>query len=235
MSQYGLIGYPLQNTFSKTYFEQCCLRDQLGQHSYDNFPIESVNALETFLQQTSGNGFNITQPYKTAILPYLSELSEEAASVGAVNCIQRTAKGWKGFNTDVWGFEKAWLAFVGNALDKHYKAVLIGNGGAAKAAAYVLQKHQIEYRYKKRNDSGEIGQDEIYLIQCTPLGMAPNTEAFPEIAYKQMDAKHWCYDMIYTPEETTFLRKCREQGAHTCHGLGMLHAQADKSREIWFE
>ena len=71
------------------------------------------------------------------------------------------------------------------------------------------------------------------IINTTPLGMSPNTDALPELDYGQLTEDHYLYDLIYNPPETKFLTKGKKQGAHIKNGLEMLELQAEKSWEIW--
>ena len=71
------------------------------------------------------------------------------------------------------------------------------------------------------------------IVNTTPLGMYPKTEEAPEIPYEFIGAQHLCYDLIYNPEETMFLKKCKTQGAVVINGYNMLKLQAEKSWEIW--
>src|SRR5690606_24470949 len=97
---------------------------------------------------------NVTIPHKINVLPYLQELSPEAEAIQAVNCIQikHTPSGpyLKGFNTDVYGFKESLKPLLE---EQHTKALILGNGGAAKAVEYALNELGITYKFVSRNKS----------------------------------------------------------------------------------
>ena len=116
-------------------------------------------------------------------------------------------------------------------------------GGASKAVVCVLQDLSIDYSYVSRRTSERAIsyadlkqknlQDFLLIINTTPLGMSPNTETYPDLDYQQLTSKHFCYDLVYNPEETAFMKLAREQGTQVKYGLEMLHLQAEKSWEFW--
>ena len=87
MKQYGLIGKTLGYSFSKSYFENKFSTEHIQNASYSNFPLESIEEFKSLIKKKTFSGLNITIPYKTSIIPFLNELSEEAKSIGAVNTI----------------------------------------------------------------------------------------------------------------------------------------------------
>ena len=100
-------------------------------------------------------GLNVTIPYKELVMPYLHELDEEAAAIGAVNCIKITDGKLKGFNTDVYGFEQSILGLIapkgGEVSD--LKALVLGTGGAAKGVVHVMKKLRMDYKWVSRTRS----------------------------------------------------------------------------------
>jgi shikimate dehydrogenase len=244
MKQFGLIGYPLKNTFSENYFNSKFLSLGLMDYHYQNFPLTNISELaELLVNHPNLKGLNVTLPYKEHIIPMLSQLDESALLAGAVNCIKITGTQTIGYNTDVYGFEGSLIPFIkGHNLTG---ALVLGNGGAAKAVKAVLTKLGIKHLTVTRTPSpntilyseltAETIQQNNLLINCTPAGMFPNTDEFPPIPYHQVTHHHLAYDLIYLPVETEFLKRCKQQGAHTKNGLEMLHLQADKSWEIWFD
>ncbi|PWS27720.1 shikimate dehydrogenase [Pedobacter yonginense] len=245
MKTYGLIGYPLSHSFSKKYFTEKFLNEGITEHQYELFPIENINALPNLLETNPTlKGLNVTIPHKVNVLCYLNEVDEAAEKIGAVNCIAiSTFEGenyLKGYNTDAYGFEESLKPLL---LPHHNKALVFGDGGAAKAVKYVLEKLNIEYLVVVRKPtSGAILYDDVtpeilakhkLLINTTPLGMSPNVDAFPEIDYVMIGKDHLAYDLVYNPLETAFLIKAAQQGAQTKNGLEMLHKQAEKAWAIW--
>ena len=123
-------------------------------------------------------------------------------------------------------------------------ALVLGTGGASRAVVCVLEDVGITYRYVSRQSSSEAISykalrqehslaDFPLIINTTPLGMSPQVDTTPDLAYAQLTPEHFCYDLVYNPEETLFMKRSREQGAQTKNGLEMLHLQAEKSWEIW--
>jgi len=121
--------------------------------------------------------------------------------------------------------------------------LIFGNGGAAKAVKYVLQKLGIPFLVVTRaptaasigyeDVTAEILQEYTVLINTTPLGMAPNVNSAPAIPYQFLDHRHLSYDLVYNPEETQFLQLSKERGAVTKNGMEMLELQAERSWTIW--
>ncbi|MDZ4758070.1 MAG: shikimate dehydrogenase [Bacteroidota bacterium] len=246
---YGLIGWPLEHSFSPQYFTEKFKQLNLSGHSYKLFPLNNILQFpELIMRRSDLQGLNVTIPYKEDIINYLDEMDREAAVVGAVNCVRfRQTKGdllLKGYNTDIYGFEKSLQDKLDLSKVKH--AIILGNGGAAKAAKYVLDKNKIQYHIVSRSIQDDENNIITYnqlsdeyigiidlLINATPVGMWPKTDEAPAINYAALSSKCLCYDMVYNPEETLYLQRCKEVGCDTQNGVDMLKHQADKSWEIW--
>lgn len=240
---FGLIGYPLSHSFSKKYFADKYAAEKISDTYYELFPIETADQLPSLIDQFPNLvGLNVTIPYKQAVLPFLDDLSEEAAAVGAVNTIKIRKGKLKGYNSDVYGFQTALESFL--PTDNRVEgALILGTGGAAKAVEYVLNKLDISFLKVSRSvEKGDIiyeGLEETHLkqyrliINTTPLGMQPNIESAPNIPYGFLSEQHFLYDLVYNPEQTTFLAKGAQHGAAILNGLSMLHLQAEKSWKIW--
>jgi shikimate dehydrogenase len=187
-------------------------------------------------------GFNVTIPYKTAIIPYLNQLDRDAWTIGAVNTVVRTgAYSWKGYNTDACGFEQSLLRWMSQGRLPE-KALLLGSGGASKAVAFVLHRLEVPYAVVSRDVTGDIRFGELteemirehpLIINTTLLGMAPDTGTCPPIPYEGITADHWLYDLVYNPANTLFLTRGQQKGARIMNGLDMLHLQADHAWQIW--
>lgn len=245
MRTFGLIGYPLSHSFSKKYFTDKFEKEGISGNQYELFPIASIETLPELLQNNvSLEGLNVTIPHKVAVLPFLDEMDAAAAFIGAVNCIsiqQRNGRPFlKGYNTDAFGFEESLKPLLRAA---HEKALIFGDGGAAKAVKYVLHKLGIAFLSVVRDKSSQhLLYDQVtpdlldeytVLINTTPLGMSPNTDTCPEIPYESLSSKHLAYDLVYNPEETKFLSLAGNAGATIKNGLEMLHLQAERSWFIW--
>jgi len=245
MKTYGLIGYPLSHSFSKKYFSEKFQHEGITDHQYELFPIADIKSLPDLLSEhPSLCGLNVTIPHKVNVLCYLNEVDEAAEKIGAVNCISiKNFEGetyLMGYNTDAYGFEESLKPLLA---PQHSKALVFGDGGAAKAVKYVLEKLNIQYQVVVRTAvpsamlyseiTPEILTSHRLLINTTPLGMSPNIDTFPEIDYSLVGPGHLAYDLVYNPLETAFLAKAAERGAAVKNGLEMLYKQAEKAWAIW--
>ena len=245
MDKYGLIGYPLGHSFSISYFNQR-FADEGINAKYENYEIASIDELTEILDSTPElRGLNVTIPYKEKVIPFLDSISPEARAIGAVNVIRVTHEKnktiLKGFNSDVIGFTQS----IEPMIDKkwHKKALILGTGGASKAICYGLKSLGIEpvfvSRYERPDTiqyekvTPEVVKEYNVIVNCTPLGMYPNTDVCPKLPYEAMDNHTILYDLIYNPDQTLFMRKGAEYGAEVKNGLEMLLLQAFASWEFW--
>ena len=236
-AKFGLIGKKISYSFSKKYFEQKFQKLLLNDHSYNIIDLENLEIIKNIFETEHLKGLNVTIPYKEKIIPFIDELSDEAKEIGAINCISVENGKTKGYNTDAFGFEKTLLLHK----KEHQKtAIILGNGGAAKAVQYVLKKNQIPYITVSRtteinyeNLSENLVKENLIIIQCTPVGTFPNIEESLSFPFDGITKNHLIIDLIYNPEYTKFIRNCAEKGAKTANGLYMLEQQAEKAWEIW--
>ncbi|WP_247236883.1 shikimate dehydrogenase [Telluribacter sp. SYSU D00476] len=248
MKRYGLIGYPLTHSFSKSYFTSKFEKEGISDCRYDLFEMESVEALPALLRTTPNiRGLNVTIPHKQAVVPLLGDLDEASAGrIGAVNTIRVYPDGsTKGFNTDYYGFMESlaeWMDHRGEACSD-VQALVLGNGGAAKAVMAALEDLKATYKLVSRQATeGALSYDDLtdavmrdyrLIINTTPLGMYPKVDVAPPIPYDLLTRHHLLYDLVYNPVETLFLKRGMEKGAATHNGMKMLHLQAEKAWEIW--
>jgi shikimate dehydrogenase len=145
-----------------------------------------------------------------------------------------------GFNTDVFGFEQSLRRQL---KQQHTHALILGTGGASKAVKYALEKMGISYRrVSTKGTAGLLRYSEVdsellqrytLLVNTTPVGMFPDTEAAPDIPYELITPQHFLFDLIYNPAQTRFLQLGAAQGAQTSNGYEMLVLQAEESWLIW--
>lgn len=247
MKTFGLIGYRLGHSFSRKFFTEKFERENLPEHEYVNFELDTISDFPGIFEQGKDIcGLNCTIPYKQQIMQFLDEIDPEAAEIGAVNTVKiihRNGKRiLKGFNTDLYGFENSIRPMLG---PKHKKALILGTGGASKAIKYSFDRLGISYlsaTTRENRGENEIGYHQLdetlmkeflIIVNATPLGTFPKTDTCPDIPYPFISADHVLYDLVYNPEETLFMKKGKAQGAQTKNGLEMLHLQALKSWEIW--
>ena len=238
MRHYGIIGFPLHHSFSAKYFnekfETSGIDAEYSLYAVDKGEWMKGERLKEFLE--SLDGFNVTLPYKQAIIPYLEHLDETAEAIGAVNVVYKHV----GYNTDCLGFMGSMQPLL---REDDRKALVLGTGGASKAVCYGLKKLGITPTLVSRTPKeGMLGYDELtqevmeahtIIVNCTPLGMAPDVNSFPPIPYEQITARHLLFDCIYNPEETLFLQKGKTQGAMIKNGMEMLVGQAKAAWKIW--
>lgn len=242
---YGLIGYPLGHSFSENYFNQKFDSERIDAR-YVNFEIPSISDITNVLKENVNlHGLNVTIPYKEQIIPFLDEIDENAAAIGAVNVIKfiegknGTTK-LKGYNSDIIGFCDSIKPMIKSC---HTHALVLGTGGAAKAVTYGLKNLGIEPIYVSRSKSeGTLTYEELtpevmdkykVIVNTTPLGMYPHIDSCPNIPYNLLTREHLCYDLIYNPDVTLFMKKAQKYGAEVKNGLEMLLLQAFAAWEIW--
>lgn len=241
MRLFGLIGFPLSQSFSKRYFTEKFEKEGIEDCRYEAFELPSIQQFPELLQQHPELvGLNVTIPYKQEVMAFLQELDGEAASIGACNCIRISKGKLKGYNTDAAAFETTLLQQL---QPHHTQALILGTGGAAKAVRYTLEKLGIAYRYVSRTpgpeELGYYNLDaetmEVYplIINTTPLGSYPKTEGKPELPYDLITPRHYLYDLVYNPPLTAFLKEGQQRGAVIKNGYDMLVGQAELSWNIW--
>ena len=235
MRRFGIIGNPLGHSYSEGYFTKK-FEQELLNAKYCPYAIETIEEAEQLLRDL--DGFNVTYPYKEAILPYLTDIDAIARKIGAVNVVHRG----KGYNTDWIGFRESIRPLL-QASDK--KALLLGTGGVSKAIQYALHDLGIEFTIVSRQAIGRdktidyqgvnqiIMAEHQIVVNCTPLGMHPYEDKLPDIPYNHLTSNHLLYDCIYNPHKTLFLQKGEEMGCRIKNGLEMLHLQADEAWKIW--
>ncbi|MTB51099.1 shikimate dehydrogenase [Lewinella sp. W8] len=256
---FGLIGYPLTYSFSRSYFTEKFRELGLSDtHRYLNFEMETVDGfLDLPGQYPDLRGCNVTIPHKQSIIPLLDELDPAAERIGAVNCILFEDGRSKGFNTDYLGFRDDLLEKLDNspqilggtfnlgpkAMLSEQRALVLGTGGASLAIHEALRSLGMETLAVSRTEGDdrvtyadltpELVKSHLVIVNTTPLGMSPRIDTCPDIPYEEITAEHFCYDVVYNPAETLFLKKAKAQGAGIANGMGMLHGQAEAGWAIW--
>ena len=261
-SKFGLLGHPLGHSFSRQFHNNRFA--ELGIDAvYCNYDLEEIGMLPGLLRQEPDLlGLNVTIPYKQAVMQYLDELDPLAERIGAVNVIrvrrldpanpsearlQTRIPGFslKGFNSDIVGFSMSLKPMLHEAGIKGGKALILGTGGASKAVFVGLQELGLEPTYVSRTAGDnklsyaqltpEIVAGSRVIVNCTPLGMFPNVDTCPDLPYEALTAGHVCFDCVYNPAETLFMKKSAQQGAAVKSGYDMLVGQAIESYRIWTE
>ena len=213
MDLYGLLGFPLGHSFSASFFNEKFRREGIDAE-YRNFELADIGELTELLAELPElRGLNVTIPYKQQIIPYLTGLSDQARQIGAVNTVRLvhdadgTLTALEGFNTDAPAFARTLAPLLPL---KAVSALVLGTGGAARAVNAALA-----------------------WLGVSHTAVFPKVDACPPIPYELLTPDHICYDLVYNPEETLFLKKAAARGAATRNGLAMLHLQALLAWQIW--
>ncbi len=260
----GIIGDPVEHSLSPVMHNAAIAHLGLD-YIYVPFPVKQGDLAQAIAGFTAVNlvGFSITIPHKQEIIPLLSEISDDAANIGAVNTVWRTASGWKGTNTDVVGFIAPLKTMTHDWTQM--TPVILGNGGAARAVIagltnlgcqeihvvgrnpdklarfYQSWSHapNITSRLKIHNwdDLTSLIAAADLLVNTTPVGMSPHVDASPveESLMRRLKKEAIAYDLIYTPNPTQFLELAQAQGVTAIDGLEMLVQQGVAALEIWLQ
>ena len=239
MKQFAVIGNPIAHSLSPILHQEVYRQLDLDA-SFEKIHL-MPNALHSFMKVNELDGFNVTIPYKQSVIPFLDELDESAQTIGAVNCVHDG----KGYNTDWIGFT---MAMEQNGISLNGKdCIILGSGGAARAIAFGLVKFgvkSISINNRTQSKADQLldwinsnfptnfqSKNSDIIINCTPLGMWPDTESMPEV---EMQNGQILADTIYNPLETAWLKAGKTKGAKTIDGLDMFIAQGLGSADIWF-
>lgn len=241
MNRFGLIGRHLGHSYSQRWFENLFSRLSLDNCSYQLFELPSVDHLREWVSSDNLLGFNVTVPYKQAVIPYLDSLDPVATAIGAVNCVTIEHDRLVGHNTDAPAFQQT---LRGKTFQQ---AFILGTGGAARAVEYSLEQLGIAHTFVSRHPEhhpGSISYDQLssfhfppstLIVNATPIGMYPDVDHSPlDLTIFRMPLTGFLfYDLIYNPSPTLFLRQAASLGAHIQDGLEMLHLQAELSWQFF--
>ena len=209
MKRYGLIGHPLKHSQSKALFEAKFAYEGLDCR-YQNFDLKNVEEIhEVMTRYPDLCGFNVTIPYKEAIIPLLDELDAVAKEVGAVN-------------------DHALVLGTGGA-SKAVQYVLKQKGIPYSTVSRSAERGDLTY---ETLTDDHLRQNHL-IINTTPLGMAPKTDNFPDIHYQALSNKHILIDLIYNPKETAFMELGKSWNAKVFNGMTMFEEQAKRTWEIF--
>ena len=241
LRHFGLIGHPVSHSWSARHFADKWAALGLDNCRYTLHDLPDLEALPALWASRAWAGMNVTVPHKQAVMAELDGLSPEAEAIGAVNTIAFTPDGRIGHNTDAVGFRRAIAPF----LERHHdRALVLGTGGSSAAVVHVLRAIGIDVTRVSRTPSapGDIAYTDIsreglaatpLLVNCTPVGMHPNTSEKVPFPTSFLTPNHLVVDLIYNPAETVLLNEAKRQGAQALNGADMLRLQAEKAWEIW--
>lgn len=246
MLLFGIIGHPLTHTLSPT-IHNWAFRDagiQASYHLWDT-PPEKLPAFVSALRTLPIHGVSVTIPHKEAIVPFVDALTAGARGIGAVNTLYWEQQTLWGDNTDVTGF-------MAPLQDQHIgpgTALILGAGGAARAAVWGLREAGWQVRVSSRTESranrlGHLaGATPIpwkdrhdfhpdLLVNTTPLGMSGPFQNLSPWKHA-LSGISLVYDLVYNPKTTPLLAQAQREGIPVIHGLPMFAAQAQAQFARW--
>ncbi len=229
MKKFGLLGEKLGHSYSPQ------IHSMMYENDYELYE-KKADELDAFFENCPLNGFNVTIPYKKAVIKYLSSMSDTAKKIGSVNTIIKTPNGFEGYNTDYYGFEFTVKKLGINPKGK--KVLVLGSGGAAQTVICYFKNENAEdivvISRQGKNNYNNINRhfDADIIVNCTPVGMYPNNGISP-IDLEGFKSLEGIIDLIYNPADTELLLKAKAKNIPCINGLYMLVAQAKKAAEIF--
>ncbi|AGF53249.1 shikimate 5-dehydrogenase [Synechocystis sp. PCC 6803] len=259
----GVIGYPVGHSLSPV-MHNAALQAMASDYAYVAFPIapEDLTIAIAGLGASGVQGLSVTIPHKQVVMPLLTQITETARQVGAVNTLWRDGHGWQGTNTDVEGFLAPLLELKQDWSGR--TAVILGYGGAARAVVVGLtqlgcpeiivvgRSQEKLAQFANSWTDPKIKQalqvlpwealstvipKASLLINSTPVGMAPHPKQSPldQSLVEKLPPTAIAYDLIYTPRPTRFLQHAQERGLVTIDGAEMLVQQGAAALKIWLQ
>jgi quinate/shikimate dehydrogenase (NAD+) len=257
----GLIGANIQGSLSPALHEDAFAAAGITGHYHlmdlDRPPGRRLEDLLTAARMAGFAGVNITYPCKEAAFALADEVSPEARQIGAINTVIFGRDGrMTGHNTDRIGFRRSFEETLGRAAMEGGTALLIGAGGAGRAAAFALldlgaacllvhdkeaaraESLATELAARLERPCARVATDAraalaqaVGVVNATPVGML----GFPgnPVPMDGVEARHWVMDVIYTPLETEFVRSARAKGARAVGGAGMCVHQAAEAFRLF--
>lgn len=225
----GLLGEKLSHSYSPQ------IHSQLGDYEYALYE-KDPNELAYFLRTESFSGLNVTIPYKKAVIPYCTQLTDRARQLGAVNTLVRQADGsLLGHNSDYFGFLS--MLHRSGLNPENRKCLVLGSGGASNTVVAVLQEMGAHAVVISRNGSNNyrnlfLHKDAYMIVNATPVGMYPGNLVSP-IDLNQFPNLQGVLDLVYNPSRTKLLLDAEEKGIVAMNGLWMLVAQAKESAQMF--
>ena len=233
--EYGLVGAKLGHSFSPE------LHRAIGGYEYGLTELTEAE-LAPFFRARAFRGVNVTIPYKKEVIPYLDEMDENAASIGAVNTIVNKNGRLIGHNTDFSGFE--YMVCSNHIEISEKKALVLGTGGASAAILAVLNKLGASsiVSVSRTGKGGAVTYEECIachtdaevIVNTTPVGMYPAVDASP-LDLTPFTSCRSVLDVIYNPGETKLTAQAKALGMKGITGLSMLVAQAKYACEFFLE
>ena len=249
LGQYGIEKYSLSPIIHNTFFEENNINGE-----YFAIPVlqDNLNKMLSDLQNDGYVGVNLTIPHKINAIKYLDDIDNSAQVIGAINTILFKKNKMIGYNTDAFGFIENLNKKINN-WKLNNKALIIGAGGASRAALYGLKVNKIQdiivvnrtlerakelakefdIDFNSFDNIQKILKDRNLVVNTTSMGM--NNLNNLKIDFSYINKNTIVYDIVYTPLITEFLKSAQNNNLRIVDGLGMLLLQAAKAFKIWFD
>lgn len=258
---FAVIGDPIDHTLSPHIHSAAFRHMHMNDCTYIAYRIpkgELAQGIEA-LRKIGITGFNVTIPHKIDVMQHLAKTDETCSMVGAANTVKCMEDGsLKGYNTDVDGFMDPFrtrsIRLDGSSV------LLLGAGGAARAAAAALAKERCiasiivanrstesakglaafarsagikRSEHAALHDADRLAKDCNVIINATPIGLASSPDSTARVSAESINSGDIIYDMVYAPMKTDLISKGKQAGATCIMGYEMLLGQAARSFEIW--
>jgi shikimate dehydrogenase len=251
--KYGIIGNPLSHSISPTIHNFWFKKYNINaNYSLIKIKIDEIENIINKIKKGELQGINVTTPFKQAVIPYLDKVINDANETQSVNTIYLNQKNEIiGENTDVYGFDEAFIKRLGKNLTEK-KVLILGAGGVTSSIIFSLSKKNIKKifisnrTYKKAENMKskfpfietiswenfiKVAENMDIIINTTSLGMK-NGNNF-EKTLENLKSTLVYYDVIYNPAETPMIKHLKKKGIKTFNGLDMLILQGQKSFFLW--
>ena len=244
----GIIGYPIEHSMSPAIHNAAARYYNLNV-VFLAFSTKDAKGAITAMRSLDIIEWTVTMPLKEKVLPYLDKIQTRAAKLKNVNTIINDKGKLIGYNTDIDGIE---FALKGLSL-RNKPVLLLGAGGVAKTAAYVVDQKggtmlilnrdlRLAKKLAKLYQASSSTLDNIeskikefnpsLIINATPVGMGAliNSSLIPK---NVLTSKMVVFDLIYNPAQTKLLKQAKQKGCKTINGLNMFLGQGAKQFKLW--
>ena len=252
MNKFALIGHPLGHSMSPLIHEKLfAISGAEGEYSLIDIDPKDIHDCHSIFETLCG--LNVTIPHKQAVIPFMDKLDDTAARYSSVNCIKNDGGKFIGYNTDCDGFLRS-----AEKLPIGEKVLILGCGGVGRMIAIECARHGADITLAvlptdmkaaqllmaeilakcssvsvKIEDIASVNSKYDLLINATPVGMYPNTDACA-VNDSVIENCGSVFDVIYNPSETKLMKTARDMGKIAVGGTAMLVYQAVRAHEIWY-
>ncbi len=238
---FGILAHPAKHSLSPVMHNAGMKNLGInGEFKFFDIPPQELAKFFQKIRTEKVQGLAVSIPHKEKVSPYLDKITEKAKKIGAINTIYWENEKLCGTNTDEIGFLRALEGLSPKT------ALVLGAGGASRAVLYALQNQKIKTKIwaRKKEQAEKLAQEfkaeaiekpnqklEL-IINCTPVGMSPNTEN-SILPANFWQAHHIAYDLVMNPRKTRFIKEAEKAGAKIITGEKMLLFQGIEQFKIW--